>query len=168
MIFIYWIVSGIYNRWGMFLYEYIQSYTLIIYIFITSTIFFICILIARKSSDKNKAIFFTIYLSLFYFFVFIPFNQGAEVEELKKIGFKIVDKIYLYEQEKGNVPETIEELFPNYLSEDNKEMILGNFVYRKSKYELKYKFTFKIRPSFFFLSYLLYIPGEDKFVVQAD
>lgn len=165
--FIYWIINEIYNNWGMFLYGSIQSYPLLIFLFLCSLIYFVCILIFFKSRDKNKAIFFTIYISLFYLVILIPFNRGAKVEDLKEYGFHIVDKIYLYEKEVGYFPNTLEDLYPNYLDENKKEDILENYVYWPSSYQ-KEVFTLMIVPRFLSPGHFAYIQGINEFVFFGD
>ena len=152
----------------MVLYDYTQSHFLLLYLFITSIIFFLCILIFWKTSDKGKAIFLTIYISLFYLLILYPFNRGAEVEQLQELGCQIRYSISIFKLETGDIPEKLNELFPKYIEEDKKEIILEKFVYKKNDYKGKVFYSLYMYPTAFFPHYFYYSNKKNKFVLLVD
>ena len=108
------------------------------------------------------------YISLFYFLILFPFNRGAEVEQLHELGYQIRDCISVFKLETGDIPEKLDELFPKYIEENKREIILDKFVYQKIDYKGEVFYNLYMYPTAFFPHYFYYSDRENSFIMITD
>lgn len=127
-LFINWIYNLLINSLGMFLVDILKSIYIVIgiYIILTTVIYeFI-----KKYKIKPIIIFYFCFTFLYWLFIFNPFQRGKEINYFKEFGYKIRDRINLYNTEMGSYPKIIEELYPQYLSETDLKMIKEKVKYK--------------------------------------
>lgn len=121
-----YIFNPIYYGWGLYLAERLNIYFVI---FFAVLLFFLIIIFFNKQNIKKKIFITTLFLFLYYFLIFIPYCRGNEILELKSFGIKLIEKIENYEVLYGKIPQTLRELYPQFLNEEDLIIIKDYFIY---------------------------------------
>lgn len=116
------------NSLGLFLVDCLKSIYIVISIFLILSITIYKYI--KKYKIKLVILFFICFAFLYWFFVFNPFQRGIEINEFKEFGYKLRDRINLYKNEKGSYPKSLEELYPQFLSETDLKLVKENVKYR--------------------------------------
>lgn len=125
--FIDYILIPYYTKLSLFLATNIRFLWILI-VFFTSILFLILYLI-RNLKLKYKILYASIYTLIFIFLIYIPFQRGKEIESLTNLGFKIYNDIEKYKIKTNKTLKDLDELYPEYINENEKKVISKHFKY---------------------------------------
>jgi uncharacterized protein YebE (UPF0316 family) len=123
MLFINFLYDLIVNSIGMKLYGWVGSYfNLLIYLILFFSFLFLVIKFLKLKKIACIIIFLTIGFFLVHL-VIIPFDRGRQINELIQLGYITVEAINKYEIDNNKLPENLNDLYPEYVNNEEIEEI---------------------------------------------
>jgi len=71
----------------------------------------ICLIVYRERSKKGFFTFIALFILWIYFFIIIPVQRNSELENSKKTGMELVEKINEYKTRNGGYPISIGPIY---------------------------------------------------------